>query len=692
MSLKSKRIGSYQHGFAKLIAQNVMGGGSTKSLPKSVLGTTQLTHVSHRAPTRLLPLTGSSLLEQSGKAQCAISNYGGGMVQGDTSYVSLHVETGAQLGVTTQGPNRIYKCPRHRIYSNTSPNLTNKATDIRSFETNSTRKNDRRTFQQQQQGDSFSNDDDGTCHTHVSARIEDGGCLILAPDPTVLFSQSRYEQYTELNLASSKTSSCIAVDWFAAGRLHMGEEWNLDSFATTTQLTYDDDPNPILVDRIRLATMTTGEGDPNGFYRTNFWGSQAMCTIILAGPQTLSVVNRLQQWSSILLAQKFSIRSTTFSSMDTSETFVQSVPIDSLSPNVLISVTPVIPDQLYVTRIAAQCNEDIYRILHDSMLPLNFGVPFYKDRVSSQSTQILNNTVMTVATPSMKTLPTSQASTVSPSPIADTLKGSKGDDQQVQKSIHPHQSEFSTHNNMTNQMLWSSFLLMDSCLPTGSFAHSSGLEVAQQLGWLKSDDQVEAYILAATHSALQLAMPYLVAGMQIVHGAHHYDDDDIDCWLRLYHPLDQSLHALMVSNGPACQASMDQGRGFLRVALSWSEENGDPLIHARLQALRSSDSLRMHLAPLFGIVASSLGKITDIKTARHMLAYSMARDMMSAAIRLNAIGPLASVGRLNRIHQSLQAAQYDDASLSLEEASSSTPILDVLHPCHASMSVRLFRT
>jgi urease accessory protein UreH/urease accessory protein UreF len=652
MSLKSKHIGSYQHGFAKLIAQTVMVT-SPKRLPKSV--ETQLTHVSHRAPTRLLPLTGSSLLEQSGKAQCAISNYGGGMVQGDTSDISIYVDRGAQLGVTTQGPNRIYKCPSSpKLFSEKSRNKTAR--------------------------------EDGTCRTHVSARVEHDGCLILAPDPTVLFSQSRYEQHTELNLASAKSSSCIAIDWFAAGRVHNGEEWNLDSFATTTQLTYDDDPtNPILIDRIRLATMATGENSSTGFYQTNFWGYQTMCTVILAGPQALSVVHRLQAWSSRLLSQTFPVRTTTASSsMTNSETFEESIPIDSLSPNVLISVSPVLPNQVYVTRIAAQCNEDIYRILYHSMLPLKFGVPFYKDRVSSQSTQIPNQ-VLTAIRPSMTNTSISDAA-------EDNSNVTNGIDRSVmipaQKSIYPQ-------TILTNQMLWSSFLLMDSSLPTGSFAHSSGLEVAQQLGWLNSDDQVEAYILAATHSALQVATPYLVSGMQIA--KHHSDDHDTDSWLRLYHPLDQSLHALMVSNGPACQASMDQGQGLLRVALSWSSKEpqaGDPWIHARLQALRSSDSLRMHLAPLFGIiVSSSLGAITNIPMARHMLAYSMARDMMSAAIRLNAIGPLASVGRLNRIHQSLQqVTPTNPLSFSLEEASSSTPILDVLHPCHAAMSVRLFRT
>jgi urease accessory protein UreF len=223
-------------------------------------------------------------------------------------------------------------------------------------------------------------------------------------------------------------------------------------------------------------------------------------------------------------------------------------------------------------------------------------------------------------------------------------------------------------NMMTDQNLWSAFVMMDSCLPTGSFAHSSGIEVAQQFGFLQDDDHVEAYVTAATHSALQLATPYMVAGMK---AATANADDLTTAWQE----LDQSVHSLMVSNSPACQASMDQGRGLLRVALALAHQHG-------------------HLAPLFGIVTPLLLGISNPQIARQMLAYSMARDMVSAAVRLNVIGPLASIGILDRIHRSQQREHetWTGSSSSLDDASSSTPILDVLHPCHDLLAVRLFRT
>ena len=177
------------------------------------------------------------------------------------------------------------------------------------------------------------------------------------------------------------------------------------------------------------------------------------------------------------------------------------------------------------------------------------------------------------------------------------------------------------------------------------------------MGFWQDNDHVEAYLLAATHSALQLATPYVVAGMNAVAKTSAttsttMDDNLVTAW----QTLDQQHHALLVSNSPACQASIDQGHGLLRVAMAWSQKQSHrkPTMHAKLRLIQSElPHHHGHLAPIFGIVLSLLG-ITNPHMACHMLAYSMARDMVSAAVRLNAIGPLASVSILDRVQESLQ--------------------------------------
>ena len=199
------------------------------------------------------------------------------MVQGDSSHVTIEVQQGAQLGVTTQGPNRIYK------NTTTTTTARSAATTTRS------------TTENNNNGDTLS--PLLTCRTHLKATVAQDACLVLAPDPTVLFAQSRYDQLVEIHLESGSSSSIIAIDWFAAGRIQNGEEWNFESFETTTQVyRYS---RQVLVDHIRLTKDTN---------TNNFWGTKALCSIVLAGPQSRPVVENLKAWSSQLASRLTSVR------------------------------------------------------------------------------------------------------------------------------------------------------------------------------------------------------------------------------------------------------------------------------------------------------------------------------------------------------------------------------------------------
>lgn len=76
---------SFKHGIGRLTA--AAEGGPV----------TRLTQVSHKAPMRLVPVLKSSV-DQAGAAVCALSNYGGGMLQGDSVELHVHVKSNAKLG------------------------------------------------------------------------------------------------------------------------------------------------------------------------------------------------------------------------------------------------------------------------------------------------------------------------------------------------------------------------------------------------------------------------------------------------------------------------------------------------------------------------------------------------------------------------------------------------------------------
>jgi len=58
-------------------------------------------------------------------------------------------------------------------------------------------------------------------------------------------------------------------------------------------------------------------------------------------------------------------------------------------------------------------------------------------------------------------------------------------------------------------------MLADSSIPTGSFAHSSGLEAAAQLGIVKDEQGLETFIQAVTWSTMQVMMPFLLSGHRL---------------------------------------------------------------------------------------------------------------------------------------------------------------------------------
>ena len=91
-----------------------------------------------------------------------------------------------------------------------------------------------------------------------------------------------------------------------------------------------------------------------------------------------------------------------------------------------------------------------------------------------------------------------------------------------------------------------------------------------------------------------------------------------------------------------------------------------------------------------------------------MLGYTVARDVVSAAVRLHKLGPAAGQvalgGRaqasaraaLARVEQRLLAQQLDEnadpIAMALAVASGCAPLLDAVHPCHDVLAMRLFRT
>jgi urease accessory protein len=116
------------------------------------------------------------------------SSYGGGLVDGDQIALDVEVGSGACAWVSTQASTKVY---RSRFGSGTT----------------------------------------------FTARVDEGGVLVAAPDPVVCFAASRYRQSQRIELAP--TASLVLVDWVTSGRRASGERWLFHEYISRLDVSVD---------------------------------------------------------------------------------------------------------------------------------------------------------------------------------------------------------------------------------------------------------------------------------------------------------------------------------------------------------------------------------------------------------------------------------------------------------------------
>ena len=207
------------------------------------------------------------------------------------------------------------------------------------------------------------------------------------------------------------------------------------------------------------------------------------------------------------------------------------------------------------------------------------------------------------------------------------------------------------------------YQLVDSCVPSGGFAHSNTLEAAHQL-----------HLLTIHHSSWKVSLrehcfdvllqsftsivPFLVETCELFRNHYHsnHDDDQIQTnagkialqpptenILELWEDFDNELRATMNSH-VACRASTTQGSGMLRAFSS-----AFPHINSVIKVLRrhiiKMTPIQSLQSDCFGHAATCFGAVCGLldinnETCVSMFLYTTARDMVNAAVRMNLIGPL----------------------------------------------------
>ena len=153
-----------------------------------------------------------------------VSNFGGGLVDGDALAIDVRVGDGARALVGTQASTKVYRSPRG-------------------------------------------------CSQRLDASVGNGGLLVLLPDPVTCFAEARYEQQIHIQLDAG--ASLIAIDTVTSGRAARGERWDFARYVSRMRIVREG--RPWLFDSLLL--------DPNqGDLRTRMGRFDVFATIIALGP------------------------------------------------------------------------------------------------------------------------------------------------------------------------------------------------------------------------------------------------------------------------------------------------------------------------------------------------------------------------------------------------------------------------
>ncbi|KAK6118052.1 hypothetical protein DH2020_048217 [Rehmannia glutinosa] len=234
-----------------------------------------------------------------------------------------------------------------------------------------------------------------------------------------------------------------------------------------------------------------------------------------------------------------------------------------------------------------------------------------------------------------------------------------------------NKNDFKSSQSVSLQQ-WSQWQLFDSILPTGGFAHSLGLEAAMQARLVVSPEDLKTYVIHLLDNTGSLLLPFVYTATI---------SPDTQTW----HKLDRLLNA-MLTNEIGRKASTAQGSALMRVSASVFSEI--PCLKTMRNAALSSGAVFFHHAPVFGLVCGLLG--FDAETTQRAYVFVTMRDVISAATRLNLVGPLGAAVLQHQVAPIAESLSTKWMNRDAGEACQTCPLLDTVQGCHGYLFSRLF--
>jgi urease accessory protein len=210
--------------------------------------------------------------------------------------------------------------------------------------------------------------------------------------------------------------------------------------------------------------------------------------------------------------------------------------------------------------------------------------------------------------------------------------------------------------------------LVDSAFPTGSFAHSGGLEAAWQSGEIPGLAALETFAVAVLEQTGYGTLPLLNAAY-----AEPSRFDELD-----------QLADLFLINPVSNRASRVQGRALAATAARIWPSEPIPTVAARVETGIG------HQGPVMGAVFAALN--LPLAVARQVCLYTAVRGVLAAAVRLGIAGSYESQRLLHDLGPSIAAVADRARDFDERNLAQTAPIVDLLQAAHDRLYSRLFQS
>jgi len=215
---------------------------------------------------------------------------------------------------------------------------------------------------------------------------------------------------------------------------------------------------------------------------------------------------------------------------------------------------------------------------------------------------------------------------------------------------------------------WALLQLADGSFPSGSFAHSAGLESALVLGGMPpSDRPLGAFLDRSLRQIGRSTLPFVQWAARDQARLQEIDD---------------AYDATLPFAGPN-RASRAQGRALTRAASHVWDATAFAADHC-------AKGFPSHHAPVFGAIFAALGICPADTLAAYL--HGAARTILSAAVRLGLTGPLEAQKLHAERAELLDRLLIDVCDRDVEDSAQTSPLLEMFAALHDRLDGRMFQS